>query len=803
MKRVLVLGLSILVVAMLGTGRSAAQVDTAPGVARISLIHGDVSTQRGDSGDWSAAALNQPVVSGDKISTGDRSRAEVQFDSSNILRLGNNAQAQIATLQGTQIQVQVGQGLAYYSVLKGSQAQPEIDTPNVAVRPASSEGIYRIEVNGGETHVIVRKGSADISTPQGSARVEKGQDAIVRGSGDQTEYKIASAPSKDDWDSWNNDRNGTIKNAQSWKRTNSYYTGSEDLDAYGRWVDVPDYGPAWAPTVAAGWAPYRDGRWVWEPYWGWTWVSYEPWGWAPYHYGRWMMYDNSWMWWPGPVYGYPYYQPLWAPAYVSFFGFGGGWGFGFGFGFGGGWGFGSVGWLPIGPCDRFYPWYGRWGSHFGGVNVTNINNINNFNHGTGGIAPLHGGDHFSNLRQAQGNSMMRQAISRVPSNQFGTGNMKPTAVSQQAFNSGRMMTGNLPIVPTKANLSASGRPASASTMRGGQQHFFSNARSAAAPQSFDRQAAQVRQSIERNGASAMNSGTRLQSLGGGAAPGTVTSQAGRGASSAMRSAPTAGGPARTASQNEGWRSFGSQGAANRPSQSVAQRPGSTVSSPSASRMEQPRQTGSAASQGNGWQKFSGSNPRQGGNRGTTSGAAPQYRNATPAATANPAPSRSASSASRGDGWQRFTPQSRSAAPASSYSGGQGSGQSNRGSSAYQGRSSQGYYGQSSGYGYRGSGNSYRPPLNMSQPIVTPRGSYGGGSYGGSSYRGGGGSYGGGGGAYRGGGGYSGGGGGGYRGGGGGGGYSGGGGGGYRGGGGGGGSHGGGGGGGHSGGGRGR
>ena len=208
-----------------------AQVEVSPGVARISLIHGDVSSQRGDTGDWAAAVLNQPIVAGDKVSTGDRSRAEVQLDHANVLRLGNNSQANVATLTRTNIQVQVGQGLAYYSVFKDSDAEIEIDTPNVAVRPTSREGVYRIEVNGGETHVIVRKGSADISTPQGSARVEKGQSAIIRGTADQAEYKLAGAPSKDDWDSWNSQRDDRIRNAQSWGGKNRYYVGSEDLDA--------------------------------------------------------------------------------------------------------------------------------------------------------------------------------------------------------------------------------------------------------------------------------------------------------------------------------------------------------------------------------------------------------------------------------------------------------------------------------------------------------------------------------------------------------------------------------------------
>src|SRR2546430_10391521 len=35
---------------------SSAPTETNSGVARVSLIHGDVSTQRGNAGDWSAAA---------------------------------------------------------------------------------------------------------------------------------------------------------------------------------------------------------------------------------------------------------------------------------------------------------------------------------------------------------------------------------------------------------------------------------------------------------------------------------------------------------------------------------------------------------------------------------------------------------------------------------------------------------------------------------------------------------------------------------------------------------------------------
>src|SRR5258707_3536377 len=95
---------------------------TDQGVARISVIRGDVSTQRGDSGDWSAATLNAPVMSGDRVSTADNARAELQLDYSNVLRLGSNSQANITSLSKNQIQVQLGQGIAIYVVCKNSDA---------------------------------------------------------------------------------------------------------------------------------------------------------------------------------------------------------------------------------------------------------------------------------------------------------------------------------------------------------------------------------------------------------------------------------------------------------------------------------------------------------------------------------------------------------------------------------------------------------------------------------------------------------------------------------------------------------
>src|SRR5258708_22767867 len=115
-----------------------------------------------------------------------------------------------AQIERAQIQVQGGQGLAYYTIFKDSEAEVEIDTPNAAIRPTSNEGVYRIEVNGFETQVIVRAGAADISTPQGSSHVEVGQAATVRGTTDEAGNVLVRSPSNDSWGSWKKDRPSRI-----------------------------------------------------------------------------------------------------------------------------------------------------------------------------------------------------------------------------------------------------------------------------------------------------------------------------------------------------------------------------------------------------------------------------------------------------------------------------------------------------------------------------------------------------------------------------------------------------------------
>ncbi|MHB8558322.1 MAG: DUF6600 domain-containing protein [Candidatus Acidiferrales bacterium] len=710
-----------------------------PSVGRLSMIHGDVSVQRGDSSEWIAGTLNTPLEAGDRISTGNGGRAEVQLDYANVVRLDENSTVKITDLTASHIQLQVGQGLVNYSVFKNSQADAEIDTPNSAVHPLR-DGDYRIQVDGdSESQVIVRQGQAEVSEPQGSTRVDRGQLITIQGT-DSPQYQTMDAPRRDAFDKWNESRDRTILDAQSWQHTDHYYTGAQDLDAYGQWQNVPDYGQVWVPAQNSGWAPYRDGQWVWEPYYGWTWESNEPWGWAPYHYGRWFMDGDDWAWWPGPVGvygGWGGYDPEWSPAYVSFFGWGDGdEGFSLGFGFG------DVGWLPIGPADYFCPWWGRGVDRVNVVNITNITNITNLNNFRGRpVAPLfRGRNGFSNISRVENDARIRNGISSVRGNQFGRGDARfQRGVPAGQLRQASFMTGRIPVAPTRQSLGRLQRnvpPAIARTASLNNRRFFSQSKPTFTPRPFTQQQQRAQQIIanSRARAGAMNSrgntaanGSRLPSTpalqrrAGNAQP---TRSLPSNNSRSVNGAPAAqngrfNAPPQRSGVRPGWHSFGGNGRPSAPQRSMPNHgsvQGQAQNRGSMQRQGAPAQQRpstfsrpSAPAQRPGFHTFA---PTGGGNNTYRQPQGPARMNqpATSHPTGRFTPQNSAPQQRQG-GWRPFTASSpRPALRANT---------------------------PPARPGFHNFSNANRPSLNMRQPVVSRRPSYGGASqqrsFGGSPY----------------------------------------------------------------------
>jgi hypothetical protein len=333
------------------------------GVGRLSLVDGSVSVTR-DSGESIAPTVNAPLEASDRVSTFENSRAEIQFDSANMIRLGANTSVRIGDLQYHRYLVQIQQGTTLFRVLRDSDAQVQISTPSASVVPLR-QGIYRIAVHpDGSSEITVRAGEADLLSASGTERLPAGETMLSRGSAANAEFMNIAAIPTDDWDRWNADRDRYFERAPDASRYAAPdIDGTQELASYGRWVWDPSYGYVWVPNnEPPDWAPYQNGRWDYLDYYGWSWTSYDPWGWAPYHYGNWYRGSLGWAWYPG-AFGARHY---WRPAMVGFFGFGEP-GFGVSLGFG----YGNVGWVPLAPFERFRPWYGR---GFAGRNLAIVNN---------------------------------------------------------------------------------------------------------------------------------------------------------------------------------------------------------------------------------------------------------------------------------------------------------------------------------------------------------------------------------------------------------------------------------------------
>ena len=104
------------------------QYEPGRAVARISVLNGDVSVRRGDSGDVVAAALNAPLMADDRLLTSSSSRAEVQLDSANMIRVGPNSEVRFTALDTQQF--------------PGSDRGRHGDVPHAAPQPGAGRSGY-------------------------------------------------------------------------------------------------------------------------------------------------------------------------------------------------------------------------------------------------------------------------------------------------------------------------------------------------------------------------------------------------------------------------------------------------------------------------------------------------------------------------------------------------------------------------------------------------------------------------------------------------------------------------------------
>jgi hypothetical protein len=345
-------GMGVLVAAGLAMMTTAwAQTAEPPGrVGRLAYVNGTVSFHDRDETNWQPAAINYPLTSGDSLWTEPNGRAEVYVGGTR-LRMQGNTQLETLALTDEQFQLRISQGRIDAKTVGLPQGQQvEILTPRGTVMLVG-DGDYMIEAGTTEdaTRVGVRAGSARVIASNGTELIVRaGEIGVLKGTEPPVfeTVRMATPPMPPEWAA----RDRQLVTTQSVQYVPTGMTGVEELDYYGTWSTVGDYGRVWSPrTVPAGWAPYRQGRWRWVDPWGWTWIDDQPWGFAPSHYGRWVNHTGRWYWVPPERQA----RPVYAPAVVGFVDIAAA---GAALAIGASVGQ-PVGWFPLGPREVYVPPY--------------------------------------------------------------------------------------------------------------------------------------------------------------------------------------------------------------------------------------------------------------------------------------------------------------------------------------------------------------------------------------------------------------------------------------------------------------
>ena len=407
--------------------------------ARISALAGQVSLQPAGATDWSEAALNYTVTTGDRIYSAAGSRLELEIGAVSV-RIADLSDVTVTNLSDGFLQLGIEQGTVRLSVYRMPRGDSiEVDTPNGAVM-VTTPGSYLIDIpdNDNFTVVSVDDGSVEIVGPGVDQIVRRGQAVQLSGTDDIRAISMPR-PAMTPFDRWAADRDRRIGSAGCSRYMSRDIPGCADLDDAGRWESNAQYGAVWYPSnVSSDWVPYRDGRWVWIDPWGWSWVDDEPWGYAPFHYGRWAQFGASWGWIPGPIDVRPYY----APALVAFVG-GSGWSIGVSIG--------TQAWFPLGPREAYIPSYHHDDAYLRQVNITNIRNVTNINT----IINVQNINQVNYVNRTRG-------ITAVPTDAFRSGNpVARTAVKVAPEVAGRGSIISHPTAAPVARAALGGRPAAA------------------------------------------------------------------------------------------------------------------------------------------------------------------------------------------------------------------------------------------------------------------------------------------------------------------------------------------------------
>ena len=280
--------------------------DSQARVVRLSEVQGDVQVDRNAGQGMEKAFLNLPITQGVKLQTGKNGRAEVEFEDGSTLRVTPETVITFPQLSlrdsGAKVStVHLQAGTAYVNFAGAKDDEFTLTFAHEKLALAHSAHL-RLEMGDADATLAVFNGEVQVQGDAGTVAVSKNHTAQFDLT-DDDHYELAKSVEPDPFDQWDKEQNQYHQQyaSNSYSSYSPYAYGTNDLNYYGSFSNVPGYGNVWQPYFAgAGWDPFMNGAWAFTPGFGYGWVSGYPWGWTPYHYGSWVYLPTSgWGWLPG------------------------------------------------------------------------------------------------------------------------------------------------------------------------------------------------------------------------------------------------------------------------------------------------------------------------------------------------------------------------------------------------------------------------------------------------------------------------------------------------------------------------
>jgi len=280
-----------------------AAADSQARIVRLSDVQGGVQIDKNTGLGFENAFLNLPITQGTQLRTGEKGRAEIEFEDGSSLRLTPNTTVEFSTLglneAGKRISVvHLAAGRAYVNWLgkSGDEFTLNFSQEKVVLNHAAH---FRVASTSSQIQVASFKNDLELVSPSGPVKVGK-KKMVAFDVENNDQATVAKNVEKDTYDEWDQ-QSVSYHDEYAKNNSTSLGYGYSDLSYYGSYSNFAGYGTLWQPYfMGAGWNPYMDGAWSWYPGMGFMWASAYPWGWMPYYYGNWVYAPGfGWGWQPG------------------------------------------------------------------------------------------------------------------------------------------------------------------------------------------------------------------------------------------------------------------------------------------------------------------------------------------------------------------------------------------------------------------------------------------------------------------------------------------------------------------------